>query len=77
MRWRLNVAGIERLPMSTLLCQISLDAAQVTLKALITTTADDILRGGGGGFWENKAWRFMWIVCLTDDSHEISDLISL
>ena len=24
---------------------------------------------------ENKTWLFMWIVCLADDSHEMSRLI--
>ena len=27
-------------------------------------------------FRENKSWHFMWIVCLADDSHELSRLIS-
>ena len=26
-------------------------------------------------FRENKSWHFMWIVCLADDSHEISRLV--
>ena len=26
-------------------------------------------------FRENKAWYFMWIVCLADNWHEISSLI--
>ena len=26
-------------------------------------------------FWENMTWHFMWIVCLADDSHEMSSLI--
>ena len=26
-------------------------------------------------FRENKVWQFMWIICLADDSHEISSLI--
>ena len=26
-------------------------------------------------FRENKAWHFMWIVCLADDSHEMSSII--
>ena len=26
-------------------------------------------------FRENKSWHFMWIVCLADDSHEMSKLV--
>ena len=26
-------------------------------------------------FKENKTWHFMWIICLADDSHEMSRLI--
>ena len=28
-------------------------------------------------FRENKSWHFMWIICLADDSHEMSRLYSL
>ena len=28
-------------------------------------------------FREIKSWHFMWIVCLADDSHEISRLVFL
>ena len=28
-------------------------------------------------FRENKTWYFMWILCLAEDSHETSSLISL
>ena len=41
----------------------------LTLKAPITTAADDIFF-----FRENNAWHFMWIICRADDSHEMSRL---
>ena len=37
--------------------------------------ADDTLSFYSFIFDENKAWCFMWILCLAEDSHEISNLI--
>ena len=48
----------------------------LTLKAPVTTAAGNILKFFFLLFFkENKSWYFMWIVCLADDSHEISRLV--
>ena len=46
----------------------------LTLKAPITTAADNTFKSIFLLFLENKSWHFMGIVCQTDDSHEISKL---
>ena len=47
----------------------------LTLKAPITTAADDILKYIFLNFSKKTSRYFMWIVCLADDSHEISRLV--
>ena len=47
----------------------------LTLKALIPTTKVVFFYILVLLFKENKAWHFMWIVCLADDSHEMPSLI--
>ena len=47
----------------------------LSLKAPITTAADDILNFFLKIFKENKSSYFMWIVCQADDLHEISRLV--
>ena len=46
----------------------------LTLKAPITTAADNILIFSLF-FGENKSWLFMWIICPADNSHEKSKLV--
>ena len=68
-----------------LFSNIACSGVWLTYKALITTAADDIFLSIilllffvyflCVFFRENKAWYFMWIICLADDSHEISRLI--
>ena len=41
----------------------------------IKIAADDTLIFLFLSFEENKAWCFLWILCLAEDSHEISNLI--
>ena len=48
---------------------------QTTLKAPLTTAANDNSFIFFLFFRENKSWHFMWIVCSADDSHEISRLV--
>ena len=62
-----TVRTIE-LPMASAL---SLAAASVLAKLQQTTLLFFLLLS----FKENKAWCFMWILCLAEDSHEISILI--
>ena len=59
-----------------------LSSSHLTLKAPITTAADDILKYFFLFFKENKSWYSMWIiclamwiVCLADNSHEIPRLV--
>ena len=50
----------------------------LTLKAPITTAADNNFFFCCCFFYffrENKSWHFMWIICLADDSHEMSRLV--
>ena len=49
----------------------------LTLKAPITTAADNNFFIYFFLFFrENMSWHFMWIICLADDSHEMSRLVS-
>ena len=50
----------------------------LTLGAPITTAADDnfFLFIYLFFFRENKSWHYMWIICLADDSHEMSTVFS-
>ena len=47
------------------------------LKGQTKIAADDTLIFLLLFFEENKAWSFMWILCLAENSHEISSLFSL
>ena len=47
----------------------------LTHKALREIEADSILFFLLLVFRENKAWHFLWIICLPDDSQEMSSLI--
>ena len=52
--------------------ELSLFSQQLTLKALSKFVAANILKFFLLFFRENKTWHFMWIICLADDSHEMS-----
>ena len=44
-------------------------------KVLYATVAGNIPKCSLFFSQENKAWYFMWIVCLVDNSHEMSSFI--
>ena len=48
---------------------------ELTLKAPIMTAADNIHKYFFIFFRENKTWYFMWLLCLAEDSYEISSFI--
>ena len=47
----------------------------LSVKALLTTAADKTEFFVVLFFQDNKAWHFMWTVCLADKSHETSRLV--
>ena len=59
--------------MNKIMCHVNY--SHLTLKRQIKIAADDTLIFLLLFLEENKAWSFMWILCLAEDSHKISSLI--